>query len=132
MKLRPAALAMLATGLICGCATGPNRTPGDPLEPMNRVIFNVNYKVDTAVAVPLAKGYQKVTPQPLRQAISNFFSNLGDLDNFANSLLQLHITDATESLMRFAMNSTFGLGGLIDFATPAGLPKHKEDFGLTL
>jgi phospholipid-binding lipoprotein MlaA len=132
MKMRTAALAMLATGLMSGCATGPNRTPGDPLEPMNRVIFNVNDKVDTAVAVPLAKGYQKVTPQPLRQAISNFFSNIGDLDNFANSMLQLHITEAAETLMRFTMNTIFGIGGLLDFATPAGLPKHKQDFGLTL
>ncbi|MDQ7979664.1 VacJ family lipoprotein [Paraburkholderia sp. SARCC-3016] len=132
MKMRTAALAMLATGLMSGCATGPNRTPGDPLEPMNRVIFNVNDKVDTAVAVPLAKGYQKVTPQPLRQAISNFFSNIGDLDNFANSMLQLHITEAAETLMRFTMNTVFGIGGLLDFATPAGLPKHKQDFGLTL
>lgn len=132
MKMRTAALALAAASLTSGCATGPDRKPGDPLEPMNRAIFNFNDALDRTVAVPIAKGYQKVTPQPLRQAISNFFSNLGDLDNFANSLLQLHITDATESLMRFAMNSTFGLGGLIDFATPAGLPKHKEDFGLTL
>jgi phospholipid-binding lipoprotein MlaA len=132
MKMRTAALAMLATGLMSGCATGPNKTPGDPLEPMNRVIFNVNDKVDTAVAVPLAKGYQKVTPQPLRQAISNFFSNIGDLDNFANSMLQLNITEAVETLMRFTMNTVFGVGGLLDFATPAGLPKHKQDFGLTL
>jgi phospholipid-binding lipoprotein MlaA len=132
MKMRTAALALAAATLATGCATGPDRKPGDPLEPMNRAIFSFNDALDRTVAVPIAKGYQKVTPQPLRQAISNFFSNLGDLDNFANSLLQLHITDATESLMRFAMNSTFGLGGLIDFATPAGLPKHKEDFGLTL
>jgi phospholipid-binding lipoprotein MlaA len=132
MKMRNAALALVATGLISGCATGPDRKPGDPLEPMNRVIFTVNDKVDQAVAVPIAKGYQKVTPQPIRQAISNFFSNIGDLDNFANSMLQLHITEAFETLMRFTMNSVFGIGGLIDFATPAGLPKHKQDFGLTL
>ncbi|MEI5999645.1 VacJ family lipoprotein [Paraburkholderia bengalensis] len=132
MKMRTAALALAAASLATGCATGPDRKPGDPLEPMNRAIFSFNDALDRTVAVPIAKGYQKVTPQPLRQAISNFFSNLGDLDNFANSLLQLHIKDATESLMRFAMNSTFGLGGLLDFATPAGLPKHKQDFGLTL
>ncbi|SEI63961.1 MlaA family lipoprotein [Paraburkholderia diazotrophica] len=132
MKMRTAALALAAASFATGCATGPDRKPGDPLEPMNRAIFTFNDALDRTVAVPIAKGYQKVTPQPLRQAISNFFSNLGDLDNFANSLLQLHIKDATESLMRFAMNSTFGIGGLIDFATPAGLPKHKQDFGLTL
>jgi phospholipid-binding lipoprotein MlaA len=132
MKMRNASLALVATGLISGCATGPDRKAGDPLEPMNRVIFTVNDKVDQAVAVPIAKGYQKVTPQPIRQAVSNFFSNIGDLDNFANSMLQLHITEAMETLMRFTMNSIFGVGGLFDIATQAGLPKHRQDFGLTL
>jgi phospholipid-binding lipoprotein MlaA len=132
MKLRNAALALAATGLISGCATGPDRKPGDPFEPVNRAVFNFNDGVDRYVAVPVAKGYQKVTPQPLRTAVSNFFSNLGDLSNAANALLQLKFTDATEDIMRFAFNSTFGLGGLIDWATPAGLPKHHQDFGLTL
>ncbi|MFC6948458.1 VacJ family lipoprotein [Paraburkholderia dipogonis] len=132
MKLRNAALALVATGLISGCATGPDRKPGDPFEPMNRVVFNFNDGLDRYVAVPVAKGYQKVTPQPLRTAVSNFFSNLGDLTNAANALLQLKITDATEDFVRFAFNSTFGLGGLLDWATPAGLPKHHQDFGLTL
>ncbi|CAB3797474.1 hypothetical protein LMG28614_04579 [Paraburkholderia ultramafica] len=132
MKLRNTALALVATGLISGCATGPDRKPGDPFEPMNRVVFNFNDGVDRYVAAPVAKGYQKVTPQPLRTAVSNFFSNLGDLNNAANALLQLKFTDATEDIMRFALNSVFGLGGLLDWATPAGLPKHHQDFGLTL
>jgi phospholipid-binding lipoprotein MlaA len=132
MKLRNTALALVATGLISGCATGPDRKPGDPFEPMNRAVFNFNDGLDRYVAVPVAKGYQKVTPQPLRTAVSNFFSNLGDLTNAANALLQLKITDATEDIVRFAFNSTFGLGGLLDWATPAGLPKHHQDFGLTL
>jgi len=132
MKLQTTVLALAATGLISGCATGPDRKPGDPFEPANRVIFNINDGVDRFIAVPVAKGYQKVTPQPLRTAVSNFFSNLGDLTNAANNLLQLKITDATEDLVRFAFNSTFGLGGLLDWATPAGLPKHHQDFGLTL
>ncbi|WP_144139168.1 VacJ family lipoprotein [Paraburkholderia sp. BCC1884] len=132
MKLHNTVLALAATGLISGCATGPDRKPGDPFEPVNRVVFNFNDGLDRYVAVPVAKGYQKVTPQPLRTAVSNFFSNLGDLSNAANALLQLKITDATEDLVRFAFNSTFGLGGLLDWATPAGLPKHHQDFGLTL
>jgi phospholipid-binding lipoprotein MlaA len=132
MNLRNTALALAAAGLITGCATGPDRKPGDPFEPVNRVVFNFNDGVDRYVAVPVAKGYQKVTPQPLRTAVSNFFSNLGDLTNAANALLQLKITDATEDIMRFAFNSVFGLGGLLDWATPAGLPKHHQDFGLTL
>lgn len=132
MKMRTTVLALAATGLISGCATGPDRKPGDPFEPANRVIFKFNDGVDRFIAVPVAKGYQKVTPQPLRTAVSNFFSNLGDLTNVANDLLQLKITDATEDFVRFAFNSTFGLGGLLDWATPAGLPKHHQDFGLTL
>jgi phospholipid-binding lipoprotein MlaA len=129
LTLATACVAILVTS---GCATGPERKPGDPFEPANRAIFKFNDVVDRSIAQPVAKGYQKVTPQPLRRAISNFFSNLGDVSNFANNLLQLKITDATEDLMRIAMNSTFGLGGLIDFATQAGLPKHHQDFGLTL
>ncbi|MGH8783277.1 MlaA family lipoprotein [Paraburkholderia sp.] len=132
MKMQNAALALLAASLVTGCATGPNRKPGDPFEPVNRAIFKVNDAIDTNIAVPVAKGYEKVTPEPIRTAISNFFSNLGDLGNAANNLLQLNITDATEDIMRFAFNSTFGLGGLLDWATPAGLPKHDQDFGLTL
>lgn len=132
MKLRNAALALVATGLVSGCATGPDRKPGDPFEPVNRAVFSFNDSLDRYVAVPVAKGYQKVTPQPLRTAVSNFFSNLGDLSNAANELLQLKITDATQDIVRFAFNSTFGLGGLLDWATPAGLPKHHQDFGLTL
>ncbi|MCX4163343.1 MULTISPECIES: VacJ family lipoprotein [Paraburkholderia] len=132
MKMRNPALALLAAGLVTGCATGPDRKPGDPFEPVNRVIFKANDAIDTHIAVPIAKGYEKVTPEPIRTALTNFFANLGDLGNAANNLLQLNITDATEDVMRFAMNSVFGIGGLIDFATPAGLPKHNQDFGLTM
>jgi phospholipid-binding lipoprotein MlaA len=131
-NLRTFATALTAAALLVGCASPDKRTAGDPFEPMNRAIFKVNDTIDRTVAVPIAKGYQKVTPHPLRTAISNFFSNLGDLNNVANELLQLKITDATQDLIRFAMNTTFGIGGLIDFASQARLPKHHQDFGLTL
>jgi phospholipid-binding lipoprotein MlaA len=131
-NLRTFATALTAAALLVGCASPDTRTAGDPFEPMNRAIFKVNDTIDRTVAVPIAKGYQKVTPHPLRTAISNFFSNLGDLNNVANELLQLKITDATQDLIRFAMNTTFGIGGLIDFASQARLPKHHQDFGLTL
>ncbi|WP_415774090.1 VacJ family lipoprotein [Paraburkholderia sp. J8-2] len=104
----------------------------DPLEPMNRAMFSFNEGLDRTVAKPVATAYADVMPQPLQTAVSNVFSNLGDVGNFANDLLQLKITAATEDLVRFAFNSTFGLGGLLDWATAAGLPKHHEDFGLTL
>ncbi|VWC69055.1 ABC transporter [Burkholderia lata] len=131
-KVRIIAATVAASAVLSGCATGPNRNPNDPLEPMNRAMYKFNDTVDTNIAQPIAKGYQKVTPTPVRTAISNFFSNLGDLGNIANNLLQLRITDATEDLMRVAMNSVFGVAGLIDIATPAGLPKHHQDFGLTM
>jgi phospholipid-binding lipoprotein MlaA len=127
------ALATIAASiLLCGCATGSQRTAGDPLEPMNRTIYSFNGKLDKYVAKPTATAYQKVVPSPVRTAFRNFFSNLGDIGNFANDTLQLKPTDATEDLMRFAFNSTLGIAGFIDFATPAGLPKHHQDFGLTL
>src|ERR1700722_7393735 len=122
---------LAAAFALSGCATGPDRKPNDPLEPMNREIFKFNDAADKYVARPVATAYTKVTPQPLRTAISNFFSNIGDIGNFVNDLLQLKGVDATEDLMRFAFNSTFGLGGLLDWASPAGLPKHSQDFGLT-
>lgn len=131
-KVRIIAATVAASAVLSGCATGPNRNPNDPLEPMNRAMYKFNDTVDTNIAVPIAKGYQKITPTPMRTAISNFFSNLGDLGNMANNLLQLRITDATQDLMRVAMNSLFGVAGLIDIATPAGLPKHHQDFGLTM
>ncbi|MFP3503860.1 VacJ family lipoprotein [Burkholderia sp. SIMBA_062] len=131
-KVRIIAATVAASALLSGCATGPTRNPNDPLEPMNRAMYKFNDTVDTNIAQPIAKGYQKVTPTPMRTAISNFFSNLGDLGNMANNLLQLRITDATQDLMRVAMNSLFGVAGLIDIATPAGLPKHHQDFGLTM
>ena len=105
-KVRIMTVTVAAGALLSGCATGPNRNPNDPFEPVNRAVYTFNDTVDTHIAQPIAKGYQKVTPTPVRTAISNFFSNLGDLGNIANNLLQLRITDATQDLMRVAMNSS--------------------------
>ncbi len=134
MKRRDLNTLALATTVLLssGCATGPGRTAGDPLEPMNRTIYSFNDKIDRYAVKPVATAYQKVTPTPVQTAVRNFFSNLGDIGNFANDLLQLKATDASEDVVRFAFNSTLGIGGLIDWATPAGLPKHRQDFGLTL
>ena len=129
----PAPLAAVAAAwLASACATGPQASPDDPLEPLNRAVFTVNDKTDQYVGQPLARAYQKVTPEPVRIAVTNFFSNLADVGNFANNLLQGKGTNAAESLMRVAINSVLGIGGLIDIATPGGLPKHSQDFGLTL
>ncbi|WP_455288354.1 MlaA family lipoprotein [Cupriavidus necator] len=126
------ALAAVTTAMLAGCATGPNANPEDPLEPMNRAVYTVNDKLDEYVATPVAKGYKAVTPEPVRTAVTNFFSNLADVGNFANNLLQGKGVEAAETFMRVAVNSVLGIGGLIDIATPAGLQKHSRDFGLTL
>lgn len=127
----PASLLLLSA-LLGGCATGPNATPSDPLEPFNRAVFNANDKLDQYVAIPLAKGYEKVTPIPARNIVTNFFGNLGDVGNTINNLLQGKGQDAATSLIRLALNTVLGIGGLIDVATPAGFRKHSQDFGLTL
>jgi phospholipid-binding lipoprotein MlaA len=117
---------------LAGCATGPDRNPDDPLEPLNRATYRFNDALDRAIAKPLAKGYNKVVPQPVRTMVDNFFSNLGDVVVAFNDFLQLRFRDGMNDLTRIAVNSTFGIAGVIDIATPAGIQKRDQDFGLTL
>lgn len=104
----------------------------DPLEPMNRAIFEFNEIVDDNVLKPIAKGYKYVTPDTVEVGISNFFSNLGEIGTITNDLLQLKFAQAGRDTMRFFLNSTLGIFGIFDVATPLGLSKNKEDFGQTL
>lgn len=124
-------LAVVAM-LLAGCSTVQTPTKGDPLEGFNRTIFTVNDKIDQYALKPVAKGYVWVTPQPVRDSVTNFFSNIGDVYIAANNLLQLKITDGVEDIMRIVINTVFGVGGLFDVATLAKLPKHDNDLGLTL
>ncbi|MCT7299351.1 VacJ family lipoprotein [Ralstonia sp. CHL-2022] len=131
--LRGFALAVAAGAtLLTGCATGPTANPADPIEPFNREVFRINEDLDKGVLKPVAQTYVDVVPSPARTAVSNFFSNAGDVYSAVNNLLQLKGTAALEDTMRVAINTVLGLGGLIDIASDAGLPKHKEDFGQTL
>ncbi len=104
----------------------------DPLEPINRVIFEFNEVVDDNILEPVAKGYKYVTPDPIEKGVSNFFSNLGEINTIANDLLQLKFQQAGKDSLRFLVNSTIGVLGIFDVATPLGLSKNKEDFGQTL
>ena len=99
---------------------------------MNRAIFEFNEIVDDNVLKPIAKGYKYVTPDPVELGISNFFSNLGEIGTITNDLLQLKFAQAGRDTMRFFLNSTLGIFGIFDVATPLGLSKNKEDFGQTL
>jgi phospholipid-binding lipoprotein MlaA len=118
--------------LMAGCATGPDANPRDPLEPLNRSVYQFNDAVDTAVLKPVATAYQNVTPSPIRTGVGNFFGNLGDLWSSVNAGLQLRPREATENLMRFSVNTVFGLAGVLDIATEMGIPRTRLDFGQTL
>jgi phospholipid-binding lipoprotein MlaA len=104
----------------------------DPWEGLNRSIFAFNDTADKYVLKPIAKGYQWVTPDPVEEGVSNVFSNLWSLTTIVNDLLQLKFGQAAEDTGRFLVNSTVGLLGIFDVATPMGLEGSNEDFGQTL
>jgi phospholipid-binding lipoprotein MlaA len=104
----------------------------DPYESFNRSIDEFNSGLDKHAVKPVAEGYVAITPDPARQAAHNFISNLFETETILNDLLQGKWTQAVQDSARFIFNTTFGLFGLIDIATPMGLPYHNEDFGQTL
>lgn len=122
---------LLITALsLTGCAGAHN--PADPLEPVNRSIYKFNNRIDKAVVKPVAQGYSKIMPSIGKMMVSNFFSNLDDVVVTANDILQFKLTQAASDGMRFLVNSTIGIYGLIDIASIGPLKKHNEDFGQTL
>ncbi|MCA1324145.1 VacJ family lipoprotein [Herbaspirillum sp. alder98] len=125
---RIAALALAAA--LSGCATTNN--PNDPLEGFNRAMFSFNDGVDKVALKPVAQAYDTVVPGPVQTGIGNFFGNIGDLWSSINQLLQGRIEQGVSTFMRVAINTTFGLGGVLDVATEARLPREKSDFGQTL
>lgn len=135
------AAPVLALGLLAGCATPPPAEDkeavaeweqlNDPLEPMNRAVFDFNDAVDKALLKPLAQGYRAVVPAYGRERVRDVLNNLRAPIVFANDVLQGDPDRAMATLMRFAFNTGFGIGGLFDLATPGGIPYHDEDFGQT-
>lgn len=123
--------ASLTALVLSGCAS-TNAPKADPLEGINRATFAFNDTVDAAVLKPVAKGYQAITPQFVRSGVNNLFTNVGDVAGAVNSLLQGKPTQAASNAGRFLVNSTLGIFGLFDVATPMGLEKFNEDFGQTL
>ncbi|MHC5352323.1 MlaA family lipoprotein [Metapseudomonas furukawaii] len=104
----------------------------DPWEGFNRAMFRFNDTLDTYALKPIAKGYQAVTPQFLEDGVHNVFNNIGDVGNLANDLFQLKLHNAGVDTGRLVFNTTFGLLGFFDVATPMGLQRNDEDFGQTL
>ncbi|WP_175652451.1 MlaA family lipoprotein [Pseudomonas sp. Marseille-P9899] len=104
----------------------------DPLESWNRRVYHFNYRFDEWVFLPVVNGYRYVTPQFVRSGVSNFFSNIGDVPNLLNSLLQFKGKRSLDITARLLVNTTIGVFGLWDPATMMGVPKQNEDFGQTL
>jgi phospholipid-binding lipoprotein MlaA len=126
-------LLIISIVLSSGCATieGPPN-PDDPLERYNRAMYEFNDTVDKYAIKPAAQGYNFIMPNFASKGVSNFFNNIDDIVVFFNQLLQFKFSEATATSARFVFNTTFGLLGLIDFASDMDLPKQNEDFGQTL
>jgi phospholipid-binding lipoprotein MlaA len=118
--------------LLQGCATVPNPDRRDPLESLNRSIFTFNDALDRAVVKPVATAYQSATPYWVRTGVGNFFNNLADIWSAVNNALQLRGRDTGDSIGRVMVNSTLGLGGVLDIASDLNVERHPADFGLTL
>ena len=125
-------LALLFLGALSGCAT-TQTTDGaaDPLQPVNRVGYNINDTLDEAFLKPIAETYKEYTPKFIRTGITNFFDNLHYLNVILNSFLQGKFGQGMSDVTRFIFNSTLGLAGLMDVSTSMGLPAHDEDLGQT-
>lgn len=125
-------LLLCLAGLLGACAHSPTYDPQDPLERMNRAVYGFNESLDKYVARPVATGYTKVVPGPVRSGIGNFLSNLIYPGVILNDLLQFKFTQAGRDTARFLVNSTFGAAGFIDSASRIGLEHNSEDLGQTL
>ena len=133
-KVKMAVLLSLIASFV-GCASipaGVERSPQDPWEPFNRSVFEFNEGLDAYLLKPVVAGYRFVLPEFVREGVYNFFSNYNDIYTALFNLLQGKPDYALNDFMRVVVNTTMGLGGLIDLATPGGLEKHKEDWGQTL
>ena len=123
---------MLLPALASGCASQAGSPEGDRFERFNRAMFGFNDGLGRHVLRPVATGYRRVVPEPAREGVHNFFNNLETPVILANDLLQGELRRAGETLGRFLVNSTLGVGGLYDMGKRFGMEFHDEDFGQTL
>lgn len=139
MKPKRLRSVLLSAGLLAlmlvlqGCASVSGYDdPRDPLEGLNRAVYQFNDGLDTVLLKPLARGYDAIVPAPVNKGVTNFFGNLDDIGSAVNNLLQFKLTRAVSDVGRVLVNSTVGLLGVMDVASNMNLPKYDEDFGQTL
>ncbi len=130
-KLKASVLVCLALS-VAACATANKSDPRDPWEGWNRGVQSFNDGLDDYFMKPIAKGYQKVTPEFVDRGVTNFFSNVEDIAVVINDLLQFKLMQTGQDTGRFLVNTVMGLGGLVDVASKLDLPKHNEDLDQTL
>jgi phospholipid-binding lipoprotein MlaA len=132
-NLMRAAPLLLASLLTVGCASAPGRTTNEEsFEGFNRGVYKFNDTLDRLALKPVAKGYRAVTPGFVRAGVGNVFSNLEYPGTAVNQFLQGKWGLGLRDSGRFLLNTTLGVGGIFDVATPLGLEKNDEDFGQTL
>ena len=123
-------VALLAA--LQACAAVPHPNPHDPMESWNRGVFGFNDALDRSIVKPVATAYHDTLPNWLRTGVTNFFNNLDDVWSGVNNALQFRVQDTADSFGRFVINSTMGLGGILDVASEMSMERHPANFGLTL
>jgi phospholipid-binding lipoprotein MlaA len=126
------ALGACANPTVAARAPSDQEDTNDPLEPVNRAVFDFNMFLDRIMIKPLAQVYVTIVPAPGRHAVRHVIDNMNEPIVFANNVLQGEFARAHTTLARFLLNSTFGLGGIFDWATGEGLKAQSGDFGQTL
>lgn len=134
----PLALAALAGA--CAPAPDPSdpeaveefKATNDPLEPLNRAVYEVTDGVDAVIVRPIALAYRHIVPNPVRKGVRNVLNNAASPVVLANDMMQGKPKRAGDTFVRFIVNTTVGIGGIFDVATGLGYPYHDTDFGTTL
>lgn len=128
-QIKAFAISILVSAMLGGCASQSSK---DPLEGLNRGVYKFNDTVDKAVAKPVANAYKSVFPDFIQKGVNNFFNNISNVSTVANDILQLKLDHTMNDLGRLVINTTVGVGGLVDVASMDGIEKRDEDFGQTL
>ena len=133
MRGASAAILAVCAMALSACTTSPESiAENDPFEPMNRAVYSFDKRVEQYVVLPVAWVYVYHLPQPVHRGLNNFLLNLDLPVTFVNEVLQGDLTYAGETFGRFTLNTTLGLGGLVDLAARADIPYRAADFGQTL
>ena len=127
-----AVLTLAGVMTLSGCASFRTAAPGDPIEPINRGIYSFNSTFDHYLFKPIAKGYDFVVPGPIKTGVTNVFQNVSDVQSLVSDALQLKGAKFGDDLGRVMLNTTFGIAGIFDLATPMGIERGNEDIGQTL